>query len=166
MLKLLYAAIIYGLIPAILILYFVMSAKLPGMVHSAETRLSARAGFWAGVVVFAAYCVAVIPGIDQLDFDVSSLPDFNIWGLLLGLAAGFFFLVLLETLLPTRGIGLLTLLIAAASSVALFSYLFQSGARDFTMYLTLGTLFGGLFNIVILPNIAKGILATASSGQA
>ncbi|UOY03732.1 hypothetical protein [Blastococcus sp. PRF04-17] len=163
MLKVLYAVIIYGLIPAILLLYFLISARLPAMVQGEESRLSARAGFWAGVVLFAAYCVVVIPGIDDLDFNVQSLPAFNLWGMLLGLIVGFFFLGVLEFLLPTRGVGLLTLLIAAASSIALFSYLFQADARDFTMYLTLGTLFGGLFHIVLFPRVAKGLLSTSSA---
>jgi len=159
MLKIIYGVIIYGLIPAILIAYFIIAAKIPSMVVNSEVKLSARAGFWAGVVVFAAYCVIAIPGIDKLNFDVNSLPSFNLWGLLLGLALGFAFLRVLESLMPNRGVGVLTLLMAAASAIALFSYLFQANARDFTMYLTLGTLFGGLMNVVLFPSLAKGLLS-------
>jgi hypothetical protein len=162
MIKIIYAVIIYGLIPAILIMYFVISARLPSMVEDSEVRLSARAGFWAGVVIFAAYCVIVIPGIDELNFDVDSLPSFNLWGALLGLATGFVFLRVLEIFLPSRGIGILTLIMAAASAIALFSYLFQADARDFTMYLTLGALFGGLLNVVLFPSLAKSLLSRAA----
>lgn len=161
MLKVIYFAIIFLVIPAIILAFFIISALLPRAANSGNARVSGRAGFWAGLVVFAAFAVSAIGSVTSPDFHVEKLPSFSWLGILAGVVGGFAFLLVVERILPSRGIGILTLILSAASTIGLFSYLFTSGTRDFMMYLTLGLLLGVLVNVIIAPQIARGILGSS-----
>lgn len=163
MLQLIYFTIIFLVIPAIISAFFVIAALLPGRASNGDATLSGRAGFWAGLVIFAGYAISAIASINAPEFNVDRLPSFNWFGVIIGVIIGFLFLFFVGAALPSRGIGVLTLVLSAASTIGLFSYLFTSGARDFTMYLTLGALFGVLANVIFDPALARGILSSSSS---
>jgi hypothetical protein len=161
MARFIYFAIIFIIIPGIILAFFVIAALLPKYADEDNARFSGRAGFWAGLVIFAVYAVSAVARITTPDFNFEQLPSFNWLGLIIGIIAGFVFLFLVELTLPSRGIGILTLILCAASTIGFFSYLFNSGIRDFTMYLTLGALFGVLLNVIVNPALARGILSKA-----
>ena len=163
MLQFIYFTIIFVVIPAIIVAFFIIAALLPGRAADGNATFSGRAGFWAGLVIFAGFSVSAISGITAPDFSVDRLPSFNWFGAIVGLLVGFFFLFFVEGALPSRGIGVLTLILSAASTIGLFSYLFTSGIRDFTMYLTLGALLGVLINVIVDPKVARGILSSSTS---
>jgi hypothetical protein len=160
MLQLIYFSIIFVVIPGIILAFFLISALLPGRAADRDAKFSGRAGFWAGLVIFAVYAVSTIAKVTTPDFSAERLPSFNWLGLIIGATAGFVLLFFVEFSLPSRGIGVLTLILCAASTIGLFSYLFNSGIRSFTMYLTLGALFGVLTNVIVNPSLARGILSS------
>jgi hypothetical protein len=131
MLRLIYFSIIFIIIPGIILAFFIIAAVLPGYATDRDAKFSGRAGFWAGLVIFAVYAVTAIAKVTAPDFNAEQLPSFNWLGLIIGTVAGFLLLFLVSFTLPTRGIGVLTLLLCAASTIGLFSYLFNSGTRDF-----------------------------------
>lgn len=159
MLTFIYFGIIFVAIPLVMIWFFVAAAVLPKRAPDLNAQFSGRAGFWAGLVVFAGYAVSALSGISSPDFNVSRLPSFHFIGAALGTFFGFVIPLVTEKALPSRGIGVLTLFLSAASSVGLFSYLFYSDVRDFTMYFALGSMFGVLMNIVFLPAVIHGIVS-------
>jgi hypothetical protein len=161
MLQLIYFSIIFIIIPGIILAFFLISALLPGRAADRDAKFSGRAGFWAGLVLFAVYAVSAIAKVTTPDFSAERLPSFNWLGLIIGAIAGFVLLFFVELALPSRGIGVLTLILCAASTIGLFSYLFNSGIRNFTMYLTLGALFGVLTNVIVNPSLARGILSSS-----
>jgi hypothetical protein len=163
MLRAIYFSIIFIIIPAIILAFFIIAAILPSRAADGNARFSGRAGFWAGLVVFAGYAISAIGRITAPNFNVDRLPSFNWIGVIIGVIAGFALLFLVEEALPSRGIGILTLVLSAASTIGLFSYLFTSEIRDFAMYLTLGALFGVLVNVIVSPTVARGILSKSSS---
>ncbi len=91
--------------------------------------MSAWAGFFAGLVTFVIYVVSQLNMIHDTDFRVSTLPGLLVWPLIMGLAAGFVFLWLVHYVLPTRLVGILTLMLAGTSSSALFTYVFLTTLR-------------------------------------
>jgi hypothetical protein len=159
MLQVMYFSIIFIIIPGIILAFFIIAALLPGLAVDHDAKLSGRAGFWAGLVLFAVYAVSAISKVTAPDFNAESLPSFSWLGLTVGVILGFALLYFVEFTLPSRGIGVLTLILCAASTIGIFSYLFNSGIRDFTMYLTLGALFGVLSNVIVNPSLARGILS-------
>lgn len=161
MLQLIYFSIIFIIIPGIILAFFLISALLPGRAADRDAKFSGRAGFWAGLVIFAVYAVSAIAKVTTPDFSAERLPSFNWLGLIIGAIAGFVLLFFVEFALPSRGIGVLTLILCAASTIGLFSYLFNSGIRNFTMYLALGALFGVLTNVIVNPSLARGILSSS-----
>jgi hypothetical protein len=83
------------------------------------------------------------------------LPDFGFGSwivLIIGGGIGFFLLWIVRVLIPTRGIGVVTLLLTAASTCSLFSYVFIADIRDVAMFLALGTLCGLLIHIMFFPD--------------
>jgi uncharacterized membrane protein YfcA len=83
-----------------------------------------------------------------------------------GLGAGFVFLWLVRQLVPTRLVGLLTLMLAATSTSAVFTYIFIGNLRVQVLYCTLGTALGILLHVVLFPSSIEHIVkSTAKPGQ-
>jgi hypothetical protein len=58
---------------------------------------------------------------------------------------------------PTRLVGIITLLLSAISTSALFTYFFIIDLRIWILYLTLGSALGILLHIVFFPASVKEI---------
>src|SRR5438128_2049147 len=66
---------------------------------------------------------------------------------------------IVAALKPTRGIGVITLFLSAASTISLFSYIFISGIRDTAMFFALGILCGLLVHIMFNPDTVPEIFS-------
>jgi hypothetical protein len=154
LLQLIYGAVIWVIVPSILASIFFLGLLIIVRTDDDYIRVSARAGFLAGLLVFVIYVVARLPAIQIPQFGFGNLPNFTAYSLVLlalGGILGFFLLRLLSLLMPTRFIGVVTLILAAASSSALFSYLFDLTIRYVVMYFALGLIFGILIHIMFYP---------------
>ncbi len=127
-------------------------------IRNPDTRVSARAGFWAGIVLFVIYAIANLGRITNPSFAPIPMSSFLIVLTPIGMGAGFVFLWLVRTALPTRYLGLFTLTLTAVSTSALFTYVFMDGLRTAVLYLTLGAALGILLYIVVFPASLRGIL--------
>ncbi len=156
------------ILPSIMTSLFAFAWVIASTTKFPELKVSAWAGFFAGLVTFVIYVVSQLRLIHDPDFRVTTLP-----GLLvackplscLGLGAGFVFLWLVRIALPTRLVGILTLMLSGTSSSALFTYLFLTTLRVSVLYWTLGTALGILLHVVLFPE-SVGHIFGGRSGPA
>jgi hypothetical protein len=112
---------------------------------------SSRAGFWAGLVIFVVFVISQLGLVRTPDLNPSALPQLELLPLLGGALVGFVILFMVRIIKADALMGIVTLLLSAASSIALFSYIFMAGARNGMGYLALGTVFGALLFVVFFP---------------
>jgi hypothetical protein len=105
MLRFIYFLIIFIIIPGIILAFFVIAALLPNFAVDRDVKFSGRAGFWAGLVIFAIYALSAIARITTPNFNVDQLPSFSWLGLIIGAIVGFAFLFLVQFTLPRRGLA-------------------------------------------------------------
>ena len=74
---------------------------------------------------------------------------------------GFAGFLAVRWLIPTRFVGLLSCVLTATSTIALYSYLFIAAYKVFIIVAVLGVTLGALLNIVLFPRI----LAAAGSAK-
>lgn len=150
-------AVQWVIVPCIMLALFVFAKVIASSVREQQLKVSAKAGLWAGLLVFVIYVVSQLNEIHSPYFDFFRLPGFLTFPTVFGFAIGFAFLWLVKIALPTRLIGLMTLLLSAASASALFSYVFINNLRVVVLYWTLGTALGILLHIVLFPTSVKDI---------
>jgi hypothetical protein len=120
------------ILPAIMFAIFAFAWVIASTARSAELNVSSWAGFWAGLVTFVIYVVSELGRIREPNLHFSALPGLLLRPLGWGLGAGFAFLWLVRDVVPTRLVGLITLMLAASSTPAMFTYIFidSSGSRS------------------------------------
>jgi hypothetical protein len=150
------------ILPSIMFALFVFAWMIASTAKNAELKVSSWAGFWAGLVTFVIYVVSQLRQIQEPSFDYSKLEGLLILPLASGLGAGFVFLWMVRQLVPTRLVGLLTLMLAASSTSAVFTYIFIGNLREQVLYCTLGTALGILLHIVLFPSSIEHIVKSAA----
>ncbi len=151
MLSLIYALIIWVIVPIVILAIFALALRIVTTVTDSDHKTSARAGFWAGLLLFVVYVVSQLSTLGNFNFTWNYVPQFQ-WVIgIAGVCAGFVFLAGIRFVIPTRIIGLVTLLLVWASSSALFSYIFIANIRDIVIGFALGTIIGALIYIVLFP---------------
>jgi hypothetical protein len=154
--RLVYVVVLWVIVPAIMLIMLTLPLRIIGHAED-DAKASARAGFWAGLLLFVLYVVSQLPTLRVPSLAVESLPRFDLISTAIGATIGFVFLLVMRYVAPTPFVGLLTLALAAASSIALFSYVFVEGFRATVMYFALGAIFGALFFVVLFPSMARQI---------
>ena len=117
-----------------------------------ERGTSARAGFWAGILLMIVFVISHWHTVKSPAFSLKSLPSLNLEPAGIGLIIGFLFLWMVRFLLPTRMVGLISLVLSAASTSGLYAYVFIETLRDTILFLALGIAFGALLHIALFPN--------------
>lgn len=151
MLQVIYGFVLWLIVPSIMLGMLIFSMVICN--HANEKR-SAWSGFYLGLLIFVIYIVSKLSTLQAIDFNFNSFPDFGFgsWVILIfGAIIGFFLLTAVAMLKPTRGIGIVTVILAAASTCALFSYIFIADIRDAAMFFALGTLCGLLIHVMFIP---------------
>lgn len=151
MLQFIYGIVLWLIVPCIIFGMLIFSMAV---CRHADEKRSAWAGFFLGLIFFVLYVISKLSSLQGVDFTFNSFPDFNFgsWVILIvGAAIGFFLLTVVTLVMPTRGIGIVTVLLTAASTCALFSYIFIANIRDTAMFFALGTLCGLLVHIMVSP---------------
>jgi len=150
-------------VPVILFYLLIFSMTIVARVKETELKVSARAGFWAGLILCIIFIVSQLPELKEPNFKFNSIPGIQYLPLLCGILLGFLFLWAVRFLLPTRFVGITTLLLTVASTCAVYSYIFIESIRVTILYLSLGVAFGVLFHIVIFPDSIRKLWEITSS---
>jgi hypothetical protein len=130
---------------------FTLAWIIAGSASTAELRVSSWAGFWAGLLSFVIYVVSQLGQIREPNFHYAALPGLQFLPLGWSLTTGFVFLWIVRHAVPTRLVGLITLMLAGSSTSAIFTYIFIDSLRVSVLYWTLGTALGILLHIVLFP---------------
>ena len=150
-----YHVIVDILVPAIMLLVFLSGIYIA---RRAPEKVPAIAGFSAGLVAFAIYAVGSFRDFHAVPFNAASLPAFQwiptVGGALIGLLV---FWLLQQLKLNSGLVGLFVLLLVASSSIAAFSYFFESPLRRYVIYFTLGMLFGMLLYIALFYDSLRDV---------
>jgi hypothetical protein len=97
------------------------------------------------------YVVGQLSHIRDPNLHYAALPGLKLLPLGWGLTTGFVFLGIVRHAVPTRLVGLITLMPAGSSTCAEFTYIFIDSLRVSVLYWTLGTALGILLHIVFFP---------------
>lgn len=144
-------AVQWVILPLIMCAIFTFAWIIASSARTAELRVSSWAGFWAGLLSFVIYVVSQLSHIREPDLHYAALPGLQLLPLGWGLTTGFVFLWIVRHAVPTRLVGLITLMLAGSSTSAIFTYIFIDSLRVSVLYWTLGTALGILLHIVLFP---------------
>jgi hypothetical protein len=139
------------ILPLIMCAIFAFAWIIASSARTAELRVSSWAGFWAGLLSFVIYVVSQLSQIREPNLHYVPLPGMQLLPLGWGLTTGFVFLWIVRHAVPTRLVGLITLMLAGSSTSAIFTYIFIDSLRVSVLYWTLGTALGILLHIVLFP---------------
>ena len=145
-------------VPGIMLGVVILGNRLAIRVSDKEMKTSARAGWWAGMVLFVFFFIYQIPNFRIPDSLVDPSIRLSWLSALIGAVIGFTILLGLRKLIETRAIGLITILLSFSGSSALFSYFFIRLHNDMLMSGALGIAFGALLYVVIFPKQLHEIL--------
>jgi hypothetical protein len=148
------------ILPSIMLSVFAFAWAIAKTARPADLKASAWAGLFAGLVTFVIYVVSQLSRIHDPDFRFTTLPDLLVQPVASGVVLGFVFLWLIRLALPTRLVGILTLMLSTASTSALFTYVFLTLLRIQVLYWTLGTALGVFLHVVVFPGSVRHIFGT------
>jgi hypothetical protein len=139
------------ILPLVMCAIFAFAWIIASSARTAELRVSSWAGFWAGLLSFVIYVVSQLSQIREPNLHYVPLPGMQLLPLGWGLTTGFVFLWIVRHAVPTRLVGLITLILAGSSTSSIFTYIFIDSLRVSVLYWTLGTALGILLHIVLFP---------------
>lgn len=116
--------VLWGVIPAILLALLIFSMIIVRRTSYDERRTSARAGFWAGLVLFVGFVISQSHTLKMPASIFRYLPALDLIPAGIGFMIGFLFLWGVRFLLTTRMVGLVSLILSAVSASGLYSYIF------------------------------------------
>ena len=111
---------------------------------------SAVYGRWAGLVIFVVFLLTRKHRIDVFSFALPSY-DFDFLKILCGVVVGFVFSWMFDYLRRFRVLGVLTMLLVSATSIALYAYFFVESFRGPLIFISIGLAFGTLLHRVFFP---------------
>jgi hypothetical protein len=145
-------------VPLIILLVFLYTLSLLRSTREGEQRTSARAGFWAGLVLLLIFIVARLDDVSTKTFTNTYKVTPSIVGMVIATGVGFTFFRIVRAFLPTRLIGLMICFLTAFTSIALYSYFFISSAKTLVLTTVLGMTLGSLLHIVLDARTLKSVL--------
>lgn len=133
--------------PAIMVCMFVTAVYL---IRKAPEYFPVMAGFLAGLVAFTTYAVSSFSRLEAIPFNASALPTFQWVPAVVGVALGILALWFLQKFeLNASLLGLFVLVLVASSTIAVYSYFVTTPWRRYSIYFTLGLMFGVLLYLVV-----------------
>jgi hypothetical protein len=149
------------ILPAIMFVLFAFALAIASRARTPEAKVSSWAGLWAGLMTFVIYVVSQLSHIREPNLRLATLPGLLWLPLGGGLAVGFVFLWLVRYVVPTRLVGLITMMLAASSTSSMFTYVFINNLRVSVLYWTLGTALGILLHVVLFPSSVEHVFKAA-----
>ena len=157
--------VLWGVVPAIFVALLIFGMIIVRRTSYDERRTSAKAGFWAGFVLFIGYVISQSHTLKMPASIFHYLPELDLLPTAIGLMIGFLFLWGVRFLLLTRMVGLVSLILSALSASGLYSYIFIDTLRSKILFLALGFAFGALLHIVLFPSSTKIDRETEKEGR-
>jgi hypothetical protein len=145
-------AVQWVLVPMIMAGLVVLARSMVARAEEGERLTSARAGAWAGLVLFAIYFAQSLPAFRTPGLGTETGMTINILGIVLGTGLGAALLWGLSVLAPDRIIGVVVLLLTFAGLSSFHSYVFLETRNEFFVAAVLGTALGALFHMMVFPS--------------
>jgi hypothetical protein len=136
----------------------VLGRKMVGLAKAPNLKISANAGWWAGLVLFVFIIIYHFDAITLPSMEMRSNLSVSIPGGVVGGILGFIVPWLLKILIQKRTIGIISMLLSAAGATSLFSYIFIRNLNNVLIGGVLGIAFGTLLHVVIFPENSYGSL--------
>lgn len=155
--EVLIAIVQWIIIPGIIIYFFYFSIKIYKSIKDNTNRISARSGILAGLVIFVIYFISQSKNSMLLINRINQFPKFQILPFLIGIMFGIGLLLLLNIIISSSFIGVITLIFSSISSVGLFSYFFLNNLRAPTLFFILGLALGNLLFSIVKPETLKDV---------
>jgi hypothetical protein len=147
--------VLWGVVPSIFVALLIFGMIIVRRTSYDERKTSARAGFWAGLVLFIGYVISQSHTLKMPASIFRYLPELDLLPAAIGFMIGFLFLWGVRFLLLTRMVGLVSLILSAVSTSGFYSYVFMDTLRDKVVFAALGFAFGALLHIVFFPSSVK-----------
>lgn len=144
------------LVPLIMVGLVVVARTVVTRATDPDRLTAARAGWWAGLLLFLLYFIHTLPDFRPPDPMGTSGLGVHGWGTLLGAAAGFAFLWGLSFLSAARVGGLVVLLLTVAGLASLHTYVFLESRGEWLVGGVLGGALGALLHLVVFPGSLTG----------
>lgn len=151
----------WAVLPGIMGYIFLYNVNIIAQQTDQHLRTSAIAGFWAGLVLLLVFVFYNLGSISPPTLPMGPIPVPSILSVGGCAVVGFAGFLAVRWLIPTRFVGLLSCVLTATSTIALYSYLFIAAYKVFIIVAVLGVTLGALLNIVLFPRI----LAAAGSAK-
>jgi len=152
--------VLWFLVPAIMAGFIFMGMRIAYRVAGEDNKVSAKAGVRAGFAVFIIFFIYKISSFRVLEFSQNIMVRPNFLYIALGVLIGLILLWVLSSLVYTRVIGFITLLLVSSGAIFLYSYFFIRTFNDFLISSSLGIILGVWLFIIIKPESFKDIFGT------
>lgn len=144
------------LVPLIMLGLVVVARTMVLKADDPDRLTAARAGWWAGLLLFLLYFIYALPDFRPPDLTGQGGLSIHVWGTVLGAVAGFAFLWGLSFLSAARVAGLVVLLLTVAGLASLHTYLFLENRGEWLVGGVLGGALGALLHLVVFPGSLTG----------
>lgn len=155
--------VLWVVVPVIMAGLAFMGKRIANRIAEGENKVSARAGLWAGLVLFVIYFIYKMPSFRVPEVLKDKTLELNLWGVILGMLIGFGLLWGLKRVIFTRVVGFIILLLVFSGTSFLYSYFFIRTFNDFLLSSTLGIAFGALLHIIVVPKSIQDIFVVEKS---
>lgn len=163
-LEVLTLAVVWILVPLIMVGLVVMARSLLHRSKHEERRTAARAGWWAGMVLFFVYFLAGLPSFRTPVPGEPITLGIGIWPLVIGVALGFAALWATGRFAPNRVIGFVVLLLTFAGLAVFHTYVFIDATTEPFLSVLLGAALGALLHMMVFPDAMGDLLGEGEEG--
>ena len=155
--------LLWLIIPSIMAGLVLMGRSIVKRAVEGENKVTARAGWWAGLVLFVIYFIYKMPSFQVPEIIIDRTLELNLRGVILGTLVGFVLLWILKICISTRVVGFIILFLVFSGTSFLYSYFFIRTFNDILLSSTLGIAFGVLLHIIVMPKSIQDIFASQKS---
>jgi len=155
--------VLWLIVPSIMVGLIVMGRSIVKRAVEGENKVTARAGWWAGLVLFVIYFIYKLPSFQIPEIIIDRTLELNLRGVILGTLVGFFLLLILKICISSRVVGFIILLLVSSGTSLLYSYFFIRTFNDILLSSTLGIAFGVLLHIIVMPKSIQDIFTGQKS---
>jgi hypothetical protein len=157
--------IFWTIAPIILLSLLFFGLKMGSSAPNPESSTSAKAGFWAGLVLFIVFVILQIEAIKKPNFFQVDVKSLNYLYAGYGAAAGFILLFGVRLFQGTRRVGFMVLILVTSCMCLLYSLVFLTELRPLILSVVLGLGFGILFHLCVLPGSVKNLFAESGPSK-
>lgn len=157
--------VLWLVVPSIMVGLIVVGRSIVKRAVEGENKVTARAGWWAGLVLFVIYFIYKLPSFQIPEIIIDRTLELNLRGVILGTLVGFVLLWILKICISSRVVGFIILFLVFSGTSLLYSYFFIRTFNDILLSSTLGIAFGVLLHIIVMPKSIQDIFTEQKSNK-